>query len=224
MSSAHAHDPYFYICCGVDGCSRTYCNFYSFKKHLYRKHRGNLDLPVPFIANAMPETTSMEDEAVTYLDIVGNESSSGLTAFQRTKQIALFLLKTKEVRKVSQTALDGIIPDFTELLQQRIYQLKTEVKSYLEVNGMNIAAFEGLERIFDDPQKNNPFRQLDSKFLQEKFYREYLNLLVSLVQLTFTLHVFNIRVNIQELYVYIQNFNFVHAWLQIITKFSLFYM
>ena len=134
----------------------------------------------------MPETTSREDEAVTYLDIVGNESSSGLTAFQRTKQIALFLLKTKEVRKLSQTSLDGIIPDFTELLQQRIYQLKTEVKSYLEVNGMNIATFEGLEKIFDDPQKNNPFTQLDSKFLQETFYREYLNLLVSLVQLTFT--------------------------------------
>ena len=43
----------------------------------------------------MPETTSREDEAVIYLDIVGNESSSGLTAFQRTKQIALFSVKDK---------------------------------------------------------------------------------------------------------------------------------
>ena len=170
MSSAHAHDPYFYICCGVDGCSRTYCNFYSFKKHLYRKHRGNLDLTVPFIANAMPETTSREDEAETYLDIVG-ESSSGLTAFQRTKQIALFLLKTKEVRKVSQTVLDGIIPDFTELLQQRIYQLKPQVKSYLEVKGMNIATFEGLEKIFDDPQENNPFRD---NLIESSFKRSYI--------------------------------------------------
>ena len=133
----------------------------------------------------MPETTSREDEAETYLDIVG-ESSSGLTAFQRTKQIALFLLKTKEVR---QTVLDGIIPDFTELLQQRIYQLKPEVKSYLEVKGMNIATFEGLEKIFDDPQENNPFRDnlIESSF--KRSYTKNTNLLVSLVQLIFTSHV-----------------------------------
>ena len=35
------HVLYFYICRGIDGCSRTYCNFYSFKKH-----RGNLHLLV----------------------------------------------------------------------------------------------------------------------------------------------------------------------------------
>ena len=46
MASVHAYDPRFFVLCGVDGCTRTYRNFYSFKKHMYRKHRAHLDVTV----------------------------------------------------------------------------------------------------------------------------------------------------------------------------------
>ena len=39
------------------------------------------------------------------------------------KQMALFLLKLKEVRKVSQTAIDGLLCDFTLIIQQMISHL-----------------------------------------------------------------------------------------------------
>ena len=44
MASVHAHDPLFRVCCGIDGCSWSYTNFYSFKKHLYRKHREAMEV------------------------------------------------------------------------------------------------------------------------------------------------------------------------------------
>ena len=32
----HAHDPNFNVVCGIEGCSRNYDNFQSYKRHLYR--------------------------------------------------------------------------------------------------------------------------------------------------------------------------------------------
>ena len=48
------------------------------------------------------------------------------------KQMALFLLKLKEVRKVSQTAIDGLVSDFT-----LISQLQNDVSTCLQGNDLN---------------------------------------------------------------------------------------
>ena len=93
-----------------------------------------------------------------------------LSEFQHKEEIALFLLKAKEVRKLSQTALDGIIFDFTELHQQIINLLKVQAKSCLEGNGLSMDSICGFEEVFDNPDSCTPFRQLDSKSLQETFY------------------------------------------------------
>ena len=44
MAAVHAHDPAFHVVCGIAGCARSFTNFYSFKKHLYRKHQDYLDI------------------------------------------------------------------------------------------------------------------------------------------------------------------------------------
>ena len=181
MASVHAHDPRFHVVCGVEGCSRTYCNFYSFKRHMYRKHRGNLDLPGPVAV----ENSEDNELLVNHFGSDDNHNDCAgadpeLSEFQHKKEIALFLLKAKEVRKLSQTALDGIIFDFTELHQQIINLLKVQAKSCLEGNGLSMDSICGFEEVFDNPDSCTPFRQLDSKSLQETFYRDHLNLLVSI--------------------------------------------
>ena len=93
--------------------------------------------------------------------------------------MALFLLKTKEVRKVSQVALDGIIEDFTLILQETIRSLREEVNLCLMADGLSIDAFDDLPGMFDNPSTLNPFSELGSKHKQEKFYREHLDFLVS---------------------------------------------
>ena len=50
--------------------------------------------------------------------------------------MALLLLKAKEVRKVSQTALDGLLADFTVIIQETVQRLKTDVNACLEMNGI----------------------------------------------------------------------------------------
>ena len=65
-------------------------------------------------------------------------------------------------RKVSQVALDGIIEDFTFILQETIH-------SCLVANNLSIAAFDDLPRIFDNPSTLNPFSELESKYKQKIF-------------------------------------------------------
>lgn len=178
MAVVHAHDPGFYICCGIEGCPRTYSNFYSFKKHLYRKHRCNLEMDA-FESNPLSDNTDDNQVEFEELEIPYDEEPQISSNFQHMKRMALFLLKTKEIRKVSQAALDGLIADFTTILQQTIHQVEYEVDAVLKENGVSISAFQGLRSVFNNSQTNEPFKQLHCKFLQEKFYREHFHMLVS---------------------------------------------
>lgn len=51
-----------------------------------------------------------------------------LSKFEQMKQMALFLLRTKEVQKVSQVALDSIAADFALMLQNTVDRLKCDVE------------------------------------------------------------------------------------------------
>ena len=43
LGAVHSHDPNFLITCGVCGCVRTYKNYHSFRKHLWRDHREKIN-------------------------------------------------------------------------------------------------------------------------------------------------------------------------------------
>lgn len=192
MATVHAHDTNFHISCGVSGCSRTYTNFYLFKKHLYRHHRDSLEVSDPFtIASGDPGSGVVADESIWNFDDLPPERNTVSTQLERKKQIALFLLKAKEIRKVSLVALDGIEEDFTLILQETVRTLREEVNLCLRASGLSISVIDGLPSVFNNPSTLNPFNELESKYKQEKFYRENLNFLVSTCNLTHA-HVHNI--------------------------------
>ena len=43
IGAVHAHDPSFYVQCGIQSCVQTYTKFCSFKKHIYRHHKEQLN-------------------------------------------------------------------------------------------------------------------------------------------------------------------------------------
>ena len=140
----HSFEPGFQITCG---CARTYTNFRTFQKHLIRQHQA------AFEKNTTDDSTAdsqvLEEEIPLNIDaspiVTTEEERSSL------KQSAvLFLLKTKEVHRVTQTALNGIIEGVTELFQS--HAGSSTVK---------------------------PFAGLESRYLQEKFYEEVFHLVVS---------------------------------------------
>lgn len=95
------------------------------------------------------------------------------------KQSALFLLKAKTVNKVSNTALNDLIGDFSILLESRIQSLQQELACTLSSRGVQLNS--ELASIIQKPSLTTPFQGLHSEYLRKKFFIEKMGLLVSIV-------------------------------------------
>lgn len=169
MAAVHAHDPTFHTICGIEECPRTYTNF-SFKRHLYRKHRGVLDL--------MPVSP---DVVMTVSDDIEDGSSScevNATEIDEKKESALFIMKAKTVHKVSQSALSGLLDDFSSMLERKIGFIQEGVEKI--TNNMPAENQTSIAKLFQEPSISTPFIGLETQHFQEKYFVEKLGLLVSL--------------------------------------------
>ena len=83
---------------------------------------------------------------------------------------ALFLLKSKEHRRITQAAIDDIVEDWDLRLHAR-------VRERLASAGIEISSIDGLQEVFEDVP--SPFDGLETRHKQEKFYTESLGLVVS---------------------------------------------
>ena len=90
---------------------------------------------------------------------------------------ALFLMKAKEVNKVSQVCLDGLVEDVTSLLQMKVLKLEADVCRVLDASGIEIDS--QLSAVFHSHEVMSPFRGIETEFLQKNFYRENLGHVVS---------------------------------------------
>ena len=84
---------------------------------------------------------------------------------------ALFILKLKEHYKITQSALSFIIEGFNTMFFQIIEHLRKDVYQNLEENE------EYTSRM--DFRIKSPFQGLETSYLQERYFEDKLNLLVS---------------------------------------------
>ena len=178
------HDSMFFVVF-EDVLEHTPTRTYSFKKHLYRKHCEHLDMISPStVVTSLPQNPSnpLHDTEYMYKEPTSSCETGVPTSTQQSchkKQMTLFFLKLKEVSKVSQTPIDNLLCDFTLIIQQVISQLQNDVSTCLQENGLSFTNINGLLEVFSDPLKLYPFTQLESKFLQERLYKNNLDILVS---------------------------------------------
>ena len=178
MGNIHSHESNFFVKCGINSCTRSYTKFYSFKKHLYRKHRRELGCS----ALSRSIEPRIEDEEIYHYndydnETVSPESECETTEYHNKTAAALFLLKTKEIHKVSQTALDGIIQDISSFIEVITKSMERDIRHCLE-NNSSISVDSSLSDVFLKYTSLNPFQGLHSKYLQEKYYHDFFGLLV----------------------------------------------
>lgn len=126
----HRYNPGLRILCGINSCTEHYDNFESFRSHVYRKHREAL-APVPHTVASHHHVSEMLDLREIHFpeNYVDHETTAGRD--EQKKLAALFLLKTREERKVTQVALNGIIQDFRGIWRDGIERLQVRVYSVL---------------------------------------------------------------------------------------------
>lgn len=170
IGSVHSNDPNFNVCCGIQGCSRRYKNYHSFRRHFYRKHHNST---VTRNNTTYSNDLSTEDEDENASSGIHDDLHEAILNPNINKQRALFVLKTKEVHKVSQTALNGLLGDVTLLFQRHMDIFTKEIKVLLDSSN-----YPELLSFLQKQQMIDPFEGLHSKFLQEKFFHNHLGLVV----------------------------------------------
>ena len=172
IGSVHSHEADFKLTCGIDGCPRTYSNFRSFQKHIRRVHVAALD------ENA--ETTSQPTSQHHADEYDVASEASGHTQLSLKRNSALFLLKTKEKGRVSQLLLDELVSDLTTFIQDRILKVKQGVDLIIKNScpEMSIETKDAIERCFNKEEITKPFAGLESGYMQKKYFKEEMNMLV----------------------------------------------
>ena len=148
VGTSHAHEPGFFIRCSVP---RTYKNFYSYKNHLYTKHRE-----LVMGTSSVVSDSTASSQVTEFEDLELSESSSqqanppSITPVQKCRrEAALFALKAKHVHKVSQSSLNGFLCDFSTMLEFRVQQLEAGVRKVLGGNDHPLS--QKVHEVFTSP-------------------------------------------------------------------------
>jgi hypothetical protein len=99
-----------------------------------------------------------------------------------TRFLALFILKTKEMNQLSQQALNAIVSNTEDIVEQSLDNLKTKVTCCLHENGIQPEEVQGLDTILHD---RSDFAKaceiLKTEYLQIKYFVEKFHLVVSIL-------------------------------------------
>ena len=88
------------------------------------------------------------------------------------RQSALFILKMKEKRFLTQAAIDDMIGESTAIFDRTISMIKAGIREKMASSGVDIE----VDDVFEDLAC--PFDGLKTQHYQEKYFKEFMNLIV----------------------------------------------
>ena len=84
----------------------------------------------------------------------------------------------KETFGLSQRAIDGIVVESESLFEQFLENIQGRVLEAINRAGISPDTLPGLKEVFK-LESQGPFHGLNTRYLQEQFFRQSLNLVVS---------------------------------------------
>ena len=190
LGRCHSNDPNFHALCGINGCTRTYREFFSFRNHVSTKHadllRAERDLEAADQTNNSLGESDMdfdtnEDESATLYDVTSSPPDDLVRESEEIRRNgALYLLKMKDRDRASQTAIDSFVENTTSIVRKSMEILKSGLINRLDTAGIDFRAVPGLTELFkEDSLAMNPFSGLNGEKQQNEYFKDHLNLVVS---------------------------------------------
>ena len=145
---------------------------------MYKKHRDVLELD-----NGDSGDQPLQPMEIDGLEVYESADTDAAPQSVRNSHddekgsSALFLMKAATVCKLSKSALDQLIGDFSLFLNEKVQSLEKEVRVALRGRGLELDA--DLASVFQSPSMTAPFQGLHTEFLRKKFYVDSMGLLVS---------------------------------------------
>lgn len=93
---------------------------------------------------------------------------------------AKFILKTKEGRKLTQVAMNGIVHDVQTMIECTLETIEQQVLDKIEAAGITVTdeQLQDLRSTFYGPS-SNPFQGVETEYKQEAFFKENFNYVVN---------------------------------------------
>ena len=183
----HVSDTEFRLSCPVQGCCSVYSKVNSICSHIYRKHMSNAEKSSgetnmtqsdeSFQATtssgvlmdvSLPESISYDVDKLLHRD-----------GYEQKKKSSLFLLKLKEERMLTQVALNDVVSGCREVFQHTVCRLKAGVSHSFAQYGVESTCIDEIDSVFDEAC--DPFAELETAYLQDKFIAQELGCIVSLL-------------------------------------------
>ena len=95
------------------------------------------------------------------------------------RKAAYFILKTRDGRNLTQTALDGLLTDITELFQSLLEYAQQQTASVLHTSGVDKDVITAVSEVFKDDCLHTPFHGFESEYHQHKYFCDQLGMVVS---------------------------------------------
>ena len=171
------------IFCPVPECNAIYSKVNSLCSHVYRKHRNYM-----YSTNTSEGIADVQGPAdvqnPAFNDVLDLSIPSSIAhdvnhllhrdVFEQKKNSALFLLQLKEERMITQAAVNDVVSGCRKIYQYTLGHLKAGVEYKLAQAGIDSDIFMDVFH-----EINDPFKGLETAYLQDKFTCKDLHCIVS---------------------------------------------
>lgn len=170
------------LSCPINGCSVTYNKVNSLCSHVYRKHR-DCNTSASRDSNEQGDVHNNIDSAEIYDGCFPSSISHnvyqllGTDVVEQKKKSSIFLLQLKEERMLTQVAVNDVVAGCRTIFEHTLCHMKAGVHLKLSQHGIEPSAVEGLNGVFEEI--NDPFKGIETPYLQDKFVSKYLDFIVS---------------------------------------------
>lgn len=182
IGAVHSHENGFSVRCGFDSCPKILTNYHAFRRHLRKKH--GFFLKTYNGERSIATNSGAEDGSNRLLSLEFDPDSGYSHEFQHNplserKSDAMYVLKLKEKYKLAQTTVDAILGDTEEIAARLVSRLQQRLLTTLNEANVNASEIPGFLDAFEGPDIIKPFNGLNTEYLQDKYFREHMGLVVS---------------------------------------------
>ena len=176
---AHSHEPNFSIQCSWNGCARTFTNFRSYQNHRLT-HRSE----IPLCRISIHDEVKDDGNDNYVVDPFSPEVSPAIaptispTTIDMQSFAAKWILKTRETKNLTRTAMQGVIQDVGDLITFVTKTIESQANAVLRTHGIEPTSISGLDEVFSGPA-TKPFEGLTSFHQQVQYCRANLDFVVS---------------------------------------------
>ena len=173
--------------CGVEGCPATPSSYEGLRQHLCRNHKRLLTGSSSEGATTPAGSQVGEQEEQPENNEDGGQSTPQFQVNALEPSVpeqaivgAQFIMKHRDGRKLTQVVTNGIIQDTKIILQSTIDRVQKNVTEFIrsekiQLTDQQLVKFAAL---FSDETVVNPFRELETEYMQQKFIQENFNYVV----------------------------------------------